>query len=397
MKRLAIITSHPIQYNAPLFRLLTKRERIYIKVFYTWGQTKEGSVYDPGFGKAFQWDIPLLDGYEHQFIENLSKNPGTSHFRGVVNKHLVPQIEHWRPDAILIYGWSFHSHLKALRYFKGKIPILFRGDSTLLDESSGFSLKKLARRILLRWVYSHVDYCLYPGSANKAYYLRHGIKIQQLIFAPHAVENERFAEADNERNEAAKIWRRELGIKDSELVFLFAGKLEPKKNPITLMKVFQELNLTGTRLVIAGHGVLESELKAIAAGNERIIFLPFQNQQAMPTLYRLGDIFVLSSKGPGETWGLSVNEAMACGLPAIVSTACGCAPELIVEGKTGYVFKSNDKEDLKKAILRMVDKSVVSKMSKIAACHIRKFNLNFLSETIEKVLLEEENNKLSKA
>jgi glycosyltransferase involved in cell wall biosynthesis len=388
MKKIAIISSHPIQYNAPLFRLLAERGRIQAKVFYTWGQTKEGPVFDPNFGKTFQWDIPLLDGYEHQFIANLSKSPGTGHFGGIVNKHLIPQIEAWQPDALLVYGWSFRSHLQALRYFKGKIPVLFRGDSTLLDEKSGFSVKKLARRIFLRWVYRHVDYCLYTGTANKAYYQCHGIKEHQLVYAPHAVENERFAAEDAERTVAAKMWRRKLGISDGELVFLFAGKLEPKKDPVTLIKAFKELDVPATRLVLAGDGVLESELKTMATGDERIVFLPFQNQQAMPTLYRVGDIFVLGSKGPGETWGLSVNEAMACGLPVIVSSACGCAPELIIEGETGYIFKSDNKQDLKNAILKMADKILISRMSQLAARHIQHFNLGFLAESIEKTLLE---------
>ena len=145
MKKLAIITTHPIQYNAPLFRLLTERSKISIKVFYTWGQTKEGLVYDPDFKKEFKWDIPLLDGYEHEFVENISSNPGAGNFKGIINKDLIERIEQYNPDAILVYGWSFKSHLQVLRWFKGKKKIIFRGDSTLLDEVKGFSLKKAGR------------------------------------------------------------------------------------------------------------------------------------------------------------------------------------------------------------------------------------------------------------
>lgn len=81
--KLAIISSHPIQYNAPLFKLLTQRGNLSVKVFYTWGKQSIEPKYDPGFGKTIQWDIPLLDGYNYEFLENISKAPGSSHFNGI--------------------------------------------------------------------------------------------------------------------------------------------------------------------------------------------------------------------------------------------------------------------------------------------------------------------------
>ena len=88
MDRLAIITTHPIQYNAPLFSLLNKRGKIHVKVFYTWGQSEKADLYDPGFGIERKWDIPLVEAYDHEFIENISRYPGTDHFMGIVNPGL---------------------------------------------------------------------------------------------------------------------------------------------------------------------------------------------------------------------------------------------------------------------------------------------------------------------
>src|SRR6185437_10067243 len=155
MKKLAIVTSHPIQYNAPLFKLLTEHGRLSVRVFYTWGQSSQGKKYDPHFGKDIDWDIPLLEGYDHSFVENTAKDPGTHHFKGIVNPTLNREIEGWKPDAVLVFGWSFTSHLRCMRHFYGKVPVLFRGDSTLLGEQPG--LKRLMRRIFLKWVYRHVD------------------------------------------------------------------------------------------------------------------------------------------------------------------------------------------------------------------------------------------------
>src|SRR4051812_19131025 len=119
-RRLAVITSHPIQYNAPVFRMLASRKGIDIKVFYTWGKEAVGAKYDPGFGKHIEWDIPLLDGYEHEFLDNVSKEPGTHHFKGIVNPAITEKISSYKPDAILVFGWSFQSHLKVMRKFRKK-------------------------------------------------------------------------------------------------------------------------------------------------------------------------------------------------------------------------------------------------------------------------------------
>jgi len=345
-KKLAVITTHPIQYNAPLFKLLNQESLSFIiKVFYTQSRSQE-TVHDKGFGITFKWDIPLLDGYEYAFVNNVSANPGTGSFRGIITPDLIKKIEEWHADAVVVFGWSFSSHLRAIRYFHGRIPVLFRGDSNLLDEPSGFSIKKLLRRMFLRWVYRHINYALYTGKANQQYYLTHGVKKKQLLFAPHSVDNDRFS-GDNEAYEnKAASWRADLGIKQNNCVFLFAAKLIKKKDPEILIKAFITLKQKDAVLIMVGNGDFETELKERYKHQSQIFFIPFQNQSMMPVVYRLGDIFVLPSQGPGETWGLAVNEAMACGRGVIVSDKCGCAADLVQPGKNGYVFRHGNIESL---------------------------------------------------
>ena len=182
MKRLAIITTHPIQYYAPVFQLLHKRGKLDIKVFYTWGEAS-AHKFDPGFNKTIKWDIPLLEGYPYEWVKNTSKEPGTHHFNGVINPDLIDQIKNWQPDALLIYGWGFQSHLKVLRYFKNKVPVYFRGDSTLLDEENG--TRTILKTAFLKWVYRHVDHAFYPGTNTKAYFKKYGLKVNnQFKFCP---------------------------------------------------------------------------------------------------------------------------------------------------------------------------------------------------------------------
>lgn len=387
--RLLILTSHPIQYNAPLFKLLNERNIIESKIFFTWGQSQNQSIYDPGFGQFRQWDIPLLDGYDFEFIKNTAKDPGSHHFWGIINPDLISRVKTYNPQAILVYGWSFYSHLKVLYHFKNKIPILFRGDSTLLDDGSSSLLKKYFRKTFLSRIYRYVDKAFYVGQANKRYFLTYGLREDQLIFAPHSIDNGRFFVNNEFYEEQALLWRRELRIPDQSIVFVFAGKLEPKKNPLFLIEAFQALSDDRLRLIMVGNGILEKKLKEKAKPDPRIIFIDFQNQSRMPIVYRMGDVFILPSKGPGETWGLSVNEAMACGRPAIVSDACGCCEDLIIDGKTGYSFRSDNLSELKKSMQLFIERYDKTTFRMMMQSHISKYNLEAVSGAIENLIINQ--------
>ncbi|MBW7942939.1 MAG: glycosyltransferase family 4 protein [Candidatus Kuenenia stuttgartiensis] len=337
--KLAIVTTHPIQYNAPWFKLLAAETEVDLKVFYTWEQSNRVEKFDPGFGKVVSWDIPLLDGYEYTFVKNTSNDPGSHYFNGIVNPTLNNEIELWGADAVLVFGWPFKSHLACIKYFHGKIPVLFRGDSTLLDEKQG--VKKILRRLFLRYVYSFVDYALYVGTNNKKYFLAHGLKEKQLVFVPHAIDNKRFTENKEQYINEAVVWRKKLNISPDDFVVLFAGKFNNKKNPFFLLQLAQQLNDSYFKFVFVGNGELEQDLKT-AVNDRRIIFLDFQNQSKMPVVYQLADLFVLPSVGPGETWGLAINEALASGKYVVTTTKAGGAVDLIVNNDNGLIIDTND-------------------------------------------------------
>lgn len=315
-------------------------KKLRLKFFIPGGKLEGGIKFDPGFGKNIEWDVPLLQGYEYSFVRNTSMNPGSGHFKGIINPTLIKEVEEWRADAILVFGWSFQSHLQCLRYFHNKIPVLFRGDSTLLDETG--ILKTRLRRLFLKWVYRHVDHAFYTGARNKDYFKMHGLGEDQLHFAPHAIDNSRFAGPGEQFAEQALASRRGIGIEDADLVVLFAGKLEPKKDPLFLLELAGAIRDKRLKILFVGNGILEKALKQAAAGDGRILFMDFQNQRQMPVVYRMADLFILPSKGPGETWGLAVNEAMACGLPIVVSDKAGCAPDLVKNNVNGIIFRHHD-------------------------------------------------------
>ena len=408
--RLAFIVSHPIQYYVPIYRDLAKRIRqgderrrdeetkgleeeeqiTALKVFYTWRDA--GPARDVKFGKEFAWDIPLMEGYDFEVVPNSSPEPGTHHRRGLINPDLVARVTAWQPDAVHITGYNYVSHGKAIKELsKAGIPVIFRGDSHLLD-ARGPWWKWMIKKSWLSKVYSWPAGFAYVGQANRDYYQAFGVPERKLFHVPHTIAVGRFAEPNEELETKALDWRRELGIPDGNFVFLYAAKLEPRKRPMELLEAFLAAGLPKATLVFVGSGELERALKErverdqetkrlkdektrgqrddwttgprdeknencklnTANSGQRVVFVPFQNQSQMPLVYRLGDALVLPS-GYGETWGLAVNEAQACGRPSLVSDCVGCARDIVREGKNGMIFRTDDWEDCVIAMKRMVD------------------------------------------
>jgi len=349
MNRLAIVTTHPIQYYAPVFQKIAKHNPA-TKVFYTWGKSSL-EKYDPDFQKTIEWDIPLLEGYDYKFLENSSTKPGTDHFRGISNPNGIEKIKEFNPDAILVYGWAWESHLKILRHFSGRTKVWFRGDSNLLDKAPWH--RSAVRSIILRFIYRYIDLAFYVGSENKRYFQQFGLKEEQLRFAPHAIDNDRFSIP--RPGEVMQI-RESLSIPPEAKLILFAGKFEPKKDPFTLLRAFENMKETDVYLLFTGNGVLEKALKKTASQSskmDKIRFLDFQNQSMMPALYQACQVFCLPSVGPGETWGLAVNEAMAAGKAVVVSNKVGCAADL-VGSDNGCIFESGDVNDLTKKLENVI-------------------------------------------
>ena len=384
-KRIAIVTTHPIQYYAPLFKLLALE--IELKVFYTWGKDSL-EKYDPGFGKKVQWDIPLLEGYDYQYLENTSVKPGSHHFKGVKNPKIIKDILDYNPNAIMVIGWRYDSHLKVLRYFRGKIPLYFRGDSTLLDNYQiGFlgSIKNSLRRFFLIWIYSHVDKVFYVGTESKLYFKWALIKESQLIFSPHSIDNTRYIV---DYSNKSKELRASLCIPSLARVLLFAGKFEIKKNPLLLLNSFLKATTENIHLVFIGNGEEENKLKRLANESSKssfIHFIDFQNQSLMPIWYQMTDVFCLSSKGPGETWGLAVNEAMASGKAIMVSDKVGCAKDLVITGINGWTFESGNQYELQQIIENLPSKDALKTMGEQNKMIIDNWSIE---ETAAKILKE---------
>jgi glycosyltransferase involved in cell wall biosynthesis len=349
MRRLAIVLSHPVQYYSPWFRWLRAHTALEFRVFYLWefGVTARR---DPQFGTTFQWDVDLLGGYDSEFVPNIARDPGTHHFNGLDNPELPERLAAWKPGAVLLFGYNWRSHQRALWWARRRgIPLLFRGDSHLLRRATLTFL----RRLPLQLLYRQFAAITYVGAANREYFAALGVSPRRLFFAPHSVNADHFNPADPATlGEAARL-RRELGLEDKRVV-LFAGKFAEAKQPAALLAAFLSVATDRDALVFVGDGAEKSRLASLAASlpAAHVRFLPFANQSEMPARYRLADIFVLPSRGHYETWGLAVNEAMHLGVPCLVSDVVGCQRDLVTPGETGWVFPAEDESALAATLAR---------------------------------------------
>ncbi|MCA9029503.1 MAG: glycosyltransferase family 4 protein [Planctomycetaceae bacterium] len=347
MKRVAFVTSHPIQYQIPVFRELTQRGTVdFTAVF---AQIPDSAAQGSGFGVSFEWDVPLLEGYKHHVLENVAKNPSLVEYAGCDTPGVREYIREQQFDAVIVNGWVVKTCWQALRACRTLgIPCIVRGEANHLRERAWW--KRLLQRFLVR---SYSGY-LYIGEANKAFYKSYGVLDAQLFPCRYCIENKRFAAASEDsrlRLQARERW----GIPADVVCYLFSGKFETKKHPVELINAFREAHQQGMQahLLMVGDGELRAECEAIVrSANLPVTFAGFVNQSQMPEAYLACDCLVLPSDA-GETWGLVTNEAMACGRPALVSDLVGCREDLILEGETGHSFKFGDWTALTQRLMQL--------------------------------------------
>jgi len=410
--RLAIVTTHPIQYYAPWFGYIAARSNLQLKVFYLWNPAAT-TKHDPGFGHDVTWDVPLLEGYAYKFVPNASKRPGSARFSGIDNPELPVELNSFRPDAALLIGYRYQSMQRLIFARARKFPLLLRGDSHRLapevkgqrsavrgQESEVKSQEtatrsqvwnmdgvgSAAKRLVIRCIFRRFDAFLYVGRANRDYFRIHGVPEEKLFFAPHAVENERFLLTD-EQQRSGRAWRAELGIPENNLLVVFAGKFEPKKRPLDLLRAFSKLNQTNLALLFVGAGVLEPALREAVAVMERVFFAPFQNQSLMPRTYAAADLFVLPSYGNEETWGLAINEALCAAKPVVVSNHVGCGPDLVVPNVNGLIFEAGNVDSLAAALKEALsDKERLIRWGLAGQSIVSKYDFAHATEGLERAL-----------
>jgi len=374
-QRLAIVSTHPIQYHAHWFRALAARPEIDLSVFYVYRASPADQA-QAGFGVEFDWDIPLLEGYRYAFLNgaggkgsNLSALPASEMARRLARENY---------DVVLVNGWHYQAAWQTiLACWRMRIPVMVRGDSQLVTPRG--RLKRLLKYPVYRSFISRFDACLAVGTRSRDYCLHYGAAPERVFLVPHAIEDDLFQRTAAEAPLRRLALRRQWELQEQAMVFVFSGKFLPKKRPMDFLRAIeaaaqQEPSVAG---LMVGDGPLRAACEQFVSRRQLPVrFAGFLNQSRMVDAYVAADCLVLPSDGR-ETWGLVVNEAMSCSRPAVVSDAVGCAPDLVRDGRTGAVFTLGDVEALSRILLAFArDPARVRAMGECARAGLRSYSLD---------------------
>jgi glycosyltransferase involved in cell wall biosynthesis len=348
--------SHPIQYFSPLLRELAVHTQL--EVFYLSDSSIKGA-FDKEFGQQVKWDIPLLEGYKYHFLKNYSSsNAPDNRLFDVFNPGVIKVLARKGPAILIVNGWSYSTNLLIILLgpLFGK-KIWLRAENPLNQELRKSKKVLFLKKIFLKFfLFRFVNRFLYIGSENREFFKYYGAKDAQLIYTPYAVDNDWFQQAAAERASRVENIRQQLGIKPGMKVILFSGKYIDKKRPLDLLKAFHQLNDDNSCLVMVGEGALREEMEQYINENKvrNVMLTGFVNQTAIPDYYAIADVFVMSS-GMGETWGLSVNEAMNFKKPVIVSRTCGCSADLVKPAENGFVYEEGNIGELVNCLQKILN------------------------------------------
>lgn len=356
--RIAIIASHVIQYQDPFFRLLAADPAIDLTVLYL---SKAGAqtYRDKDMGTTLQWDVDLLTGYRHHFLRNLTGDSNRGWTRHI-NPGLVPALLRGHYDMVIsMPGWgSISAMLGMLTCRLAGIPFFLYGDSSFPAPED--SLRRRIRARLLRLLFRNTTGFMVSGVLNADYYQHYDADPNHFFLLPWAVDSDRFEKASHFAAGEREHMRESLGIRPDQIVFVFSAKLVERKDPMTLLRAYEQMPDRGRAVVLfLGDGVLREPLESYARehGLDGVRFAGFVNQSELPKYYGLSDVFVLPSTY--EPRGAVINEAMACGLPVIVTDRCGSVGDIVQEGENAFIYPAGDAAALSAFMTQLAEDSVL--------------------------------------
>ena len=338
--RVLAVASHPVQYMAPIFRLMAQEPQLDLHVAYCSLRGAQAAL-DPDFQTSVKWDVPLLDGYPWTEIPN--KGSGQESFWGLNNPALREFIRDGKFDALLCFvGYLRASFWIARRAAKAsRTAFLFGTDAHSLAPRDGQQWKVSFKKLFWPFLFRQADHVIVPSTGTFELIRSLGIPAENITLTPYTVDNAWWKAAAAKVDRAAV--RAQWGATPQQPVILFCAKLQPWKRPMDLLQAFAAANIDQSLLLFAGEGPQRAELQAEAARRglqQRVKFLGFVNQSQLPSVYSAADVMVLPSSY--EPFAVVVNEAMCCACPVIVSDQVGAARDLVAPVRPDFVFPAGD-------------------------------------------------------
>lgn len=286
--------------------------------------------------ETYAWDI--VEGAEQ--FERMTLFHDTDETKQSVieiNKRVAAALEKIKPEAVAICGWSGSINLSALHWcITHKTPVILMSDSTAYDEP-----RKHWKEFIKSRIVRMCSSALVGGTPHVDYVATLGMPRQHIFKCYDVIDNTYFATEAKLARQKSDDLRKQLSLPKE--YFLASSRFIKKKNIPYILETYalyhQRVGKSAWKLVLLGDGTLKSQLVKMIRefGLEKYVLLPgFKQYNELPIYYALAKAFVHASTT--EQWGLVVNEAMASGLPVIVSERCGCAPDLVKNGYNGFTF-----------------------------------------------------------
>ena len=324
---ITFLVERPTQFEAPFYRFAAQDPAHELRVLFT-GVDVAAPVFDPELGQPVSWGIDLLGGYPHEVC------PGGAGLR--------ERLRSGRCDLLIANGYTQQAYREGVRIARrAGIATALRLDSVLWDGAARSFAKRLLFATYMKRTY---DLFLGVGSLTLEYLRAFGVPEERVGLFPYAVDVEAFRSRSALPATERQAVRERLGAPPDARVVLALAKLNDREAPWDLLRAFARLDPeeNGLWLVLAGDGPERAALEG--AAGPRVSFPGYVPYPELPALYAAADLFVHAARE--ERWGVSVEEALACGLAVVASSRVGAAFDLIQPGGNGFLYPAGNDAEL---------------------------------------------------
>lgn len=335
----AYVVSHPIQYQAPLFRRLAQSPRLRFVAAFGCDFGVKAS-FDPGFQREVHFGIDLLGGYEHVFLPQAVTRPDVNRFWGLRLRSSSHLWEEVRPDLVVLHGWRTCMMWQvAFEASRRGTPYWVRGENPLHPgQALPGGWRRSVHRGLVRRFLRRASGVLTLGQANERYFAAMNVPSERFHRVPYFVDADAVAAAAADGRERRAELRRHWQLPPESFVVIAVAKLQPRKRALDLVEALAGLP-SSVHVLWVGAGETEEACRRRAAElgvAERFHLTGFLPAQETWQLLGIADVFAMPSER--EKWGLVINEAAAAGLPVLATDECGAAEDLVIPGATGEII-----------------------------------------------------------
>lgn len=393
--RLFVVFTHPTQHHGPLWRKLSEQMNLELKVLYL---SEENQISGDSFlGTSAQaWDVDLMSGYNYEYLKDLSGKVPTKRKKTVLSPALIRQISPKQCDAVFMQSFVNYSYrLTALLCKLRGIPLIMQNDASMMSDARYNRLRLIAMAVLYPLMNNLADYWLSCGDHNEVHLRHYGVTDDKIVRGCHPVDGDRFEQTIAAFPEEIQQIRQQLAWDDDTILYGLMGKYIERKNPFEFIEAISQAHQRDPRIrgILFGGGELESAInQRIAELNGEVVNYGFVNQSKIPLYFAALDVFITTSWI--DPHPLVVSEAMASGIPPILSDRCGNwgYSDTVRHRYNGLVYPCGRVDALTATILEMTDASTRKQYSDRSREVFNEQNLhsevNAFLEVIEKIKIK---------